>query len=99
LSAVPSGDFYTVSIGYPTNLGRYLVEKGSVAVEGISLTISALTNDHLDIAVIPKTWKMTRSALSQSRRPRQSRGGRDRQIRRAVVGFQLRNICKCKKGC
>jgi len=59
LSAVPTGDFYTVSIGFPSELGRYLVEKGSVAVEGISLTIAALTNDHLDIAVIPKTWELT----------------------------------------
>jgi len=59
LSAVAAGDFYRVSIGYPTHLGRYLVEKGSVTVEGISLTIAALTNDQLDIAVIPKTWEMT----------------------------------------
>jgi len=59
LSAVPSGDFYTVSIGYPADLGRYMVEKGSISVEGISLTIAALTNDHFDIAVIPKTWELT----------------------------------------
>jgi len=59
LSAVGSGDFYTVSIGFPPELGRYFVEKGSVAVEGISLTIATLTNDHFGIAVIPKTWQMT----------------------------------------
>ncbi len=59
LSAVAHGDFYTVSINFPGDLGRYLVEKGSVAVEGISLTIAALAKDHFDIAVIPKTWEMT----------------------------------------
>ena len=59
LSAVAAGDFYTVSIGYPADLGRYMVEKGSISVEGISLTIAALTNDHFDIAVIPKTWELT----------------------------------------
>ena len=59
LSAVAAGDFYTVSIGYPAHLSRYLVEKGSIAVEGISLTIAALTDDHFEIAVIPKTWEMT----------------------------------------
>ena len=59
LSAVPLGVFYTVSIGFPSDLGRYLVEKGSVAVEGISLTIAELADDHFEIAVIPKTWDMT----------------------------------------
>ena len=35
------------------------VYKGSIAVEGISLTIAALAEDHFEIAVIPKTWEMT----------------------------------------
>ena len=33
--------------------------KGLVAVEGISLTIAALTDDYFEIAVIPKTWELT----------------------------------------
>lgn len=59
LSAVPEGDFWTVRIGFPLELGRYFVHKGSVTVEGISLTIAALSENHFDIAVIPKTWEMT----------------------------------------
>lgn len=59
LSAEPQGDFWTVRIGFPAELARYFVHKGSVAIEGISLTIAALANDHFDIAVIPKTWEMT----------------------------------------
>lgn len=59
ISAEKNGDFYTVKIGYPEELARYLVLKGSVAVEGISLTIASLGDDHFDIAVIPKTWQMT----------------------------------------
>ena len=59
LSAVSEGDFWTVRIGFPAELARYFVHKGSVAVEGISLTIAALADDHFDIAVIPKTWEMT----------------------------------------
>ena len=58
-SAESRGDFYTVKIGFPPELARYFVYKGSVAVEGISLTIAALAKDHFDIAVIPKTWEMT----------------------------------------
>ena len=59
LSAESQSDFYTVKIGFPPELARYFVHKGSVAVEGISLTIAALAEDHFDIAVIPKTWEMT----------------------------------------
>jgi riboflavin synthase len=59
LSAEPQGDFWTVKIGFPSSLARYFVHKGSVAVEGISLTIAALNDDNFDIAIIPKTWEMT----------------------------------------
>lgn len=59
LSAVESGGFWTVRIGYPKELGQYLVYKGSVAVEGISLTIAKLDADGFEIAVIPKTWELT----------------------------------------
>src|SRR5690242_5669484 len=53
------GDSWTVRIGYPPEIVRYLVFKGSVAVEGISLTIAALTAEHFEIAIIPKTWEVT----------------------------------------
>ena len=59
VSAVQSGDFWTVRIGFPDDIARYLVYKGSIAVEGISLTIANLADDHFDIAVIPKTWELT----------------------------------------
>ncbi len=59
VSAVPEGDFWTVRVGFPAALARYFVYKGSVAVEGISLTIAALADLHFDIAVIPKTWEVT----------------------------------------
>jgi riboflavin synthase len=59
VSAVQSGDFWTVRISFPKEIGQYLVYKGSVAVEGISLTIAALGTDYFEIAVIPKTWELT----------------------------------------
>jgi riboflavin synthase len=59
LSAESRGDFWNVRVGFPTEIGRYLVHKGSIAVEGISLTIAALSEGHFDIAVIPKTWQLT----------------------------------------
>jgi riboflavin synthase len=59
LSAADLGGSWTVRISYPSEIARYLVFKGSVAVEGISLTISNLTDDYFEIAVIPKTWEVT----------------------------------------
>ncbi|HYJ92329.1 MAG TPA: riboflavin synthase [Pyrinomonadaceae bacterium] len=59
LSAEDQGDFRTVRVGFPSEIAQYLVYKGSVAVEGISLTIASLADHHFEIAVIPKTWEMT----------------------------------------
>jgi riboflavin synthase len=59
LSAEEHGGSWTVRFGFPAEVARYLVFKGSVAVEGISLTIAALGEDHFEVAVIPKTWAVT----------------------------------------
>lgn len=59
LGAKQDGDFWTVKIGFPADIGQYLVYKGSISVEGISLTIANLYADSFDIAVIPKTWELT----------------------------------------
>ena len=65
ISAIQSGDFWTVRIGFPPEFAKYLVYKGSVAVEGISLAVASLADDHFEIAVIPKTWELTNlSSLS-----------------------------------
>lgn len=59
LEAQPSGNGWVLRIAYPPELGRYFVEKGSVAVDGISLTIARLTDQWFEIAVIPQTWRAT----------------------------------------
>jgi len=59
LGAEKHVESWTFRIAYPKEIGRYLVFKGSVAVEGISLTIANLTHDYFEIAVIPKTWEVT----------------------------------------
>jgi riboflavin synthase len=63
LSAEEHGGSWTVRVAYPPELARYLVFKGSVAVEGISLTIAGLTEEHFEIAVIPKTWAVTNFSI------------------------------------
>ncbi len=59
LQAVQDGDFWTVRVAFPKEIGQYLVLKGSVSVEGISLTIADLADEYFEIAVIPKTWELT----------------------------------------
>jgi riboflavin synthase len=43
----------------PPGLGRYLVEKGSVAVDGVSLTVAAVADASFDVALIPHTLEVT----------------------------------------
>jgi riboflavin synthase len=48
-----------VTIGIPPTLMRYVVEKGSIAVDGVSLTISALGDDWIQVSLIPETLERT----------------------------------------
>src|SRR5919106_3201029 len=50
VSAIDHGGSWTVRIKYPSEIARYLVFKGSVAGEGISLTIANLAEDYFEIA-------------------------------------------------
>ena len=59
LSAEAHGGSWTVNIAYPPELARYHVFKGSIAVDGISLTIAGLTEEYFEVAIIPKTWAIT----------------------------------------
>jgi riboflavin synthase len=59
LGAEEHGGSWTVRIAYPAEVARYLVFKGSVAVEGISLTVAGLAEDYFEVAIIPKTWAVT----------------------------------------
>ena len=66
LGSESHGESWTFRIAYPKEIARYLVLKGSVAVEGISLTIANLTDDYFEIAVIPKTWELTNFSQLQT---------------------------------
>lgn len=65
LNVEDHGESWTFRVGYPAEIARYLVFKGSIAVEGISLTIAELTDEYFEVAIIPKTWEVTN--LSQLR--------------------------------
>ena len=66
LQAKQDGVFWTVRVSYPPEIKQYLVYKGSISVEGISLTIANLADDYFEIAVIPKTWELTNLSSLQS---------------------------------
>ena len=53
------GDELWIAIGIPSGLGRYIVEKGSIAVDGISLTVAAIDPDVFHVAIIPHTVEIT----------------------------------------
>jgi riboflavin synthase len=55
----PEGDAYWVTIGFPPSMAAYLIRKGSVAVDGISLTVAGLGERQFDVMVIPFTWGHT----------------------------------------
>lgn len=53
------GEFWRLHFRYPAHLGRYIAEKGSICLEGISLTIASVEKEIAGVAVIPETIKQT----------------------------------------
>jgi riboflavin synthase len=61
LAVTPEGDGTRVTIGIPGPLRRYVAEKGSLAVDGVSLTVARAEADRCEVALIPHTLKVTTS--------------------------------------
>lgn len=59
LAIEPDGDFTVFTLRVPTGLGSLLVSKGSVAVDGISLTVNDCRRDRFSVAIIPFTLRHT----------------------------------------
>jgi len=53
------GNSWTYTFDVPRGLGRFILEKGSVALDGVSLTVAARRNRRFDVAVIPETFRRT----------------------------------------
>jgi len=53
------GDSHWLTIGFQPALAPYFIRKGSVAVEGISLTVAGLDERQFDVMIIPHTWANT----------------------------------------
>jgi riboflavin synthase len=65
----PDGDSHWVTIAFGGELARYVIPRGSIAIDGVSLTIAALRDGELDVMLIPFTWAQTNlSALAPGSR-------------------------------
>jgi len=61
----PDVDFHWLTVSFPSHLAPLLVHKGSVAVDGISLTVAGLGTDRFDVQLVPFTMEHTN--LSRAR--------------------------------
>ncbi|NUS73663.1 MAG: riboflavin synthase [Corynebacteriales bacterium] len=56
---LPSEHWEVVRISLPTGFARYIVEKGSITVDGVSLTVTEISDSHFAVSLIPETLKRT----------------------------------------
>ena len=55
----PAGDSFILEIEVPENLSHFMAEKGSVTVDGISLTVNQVKHNRIWVNIIPHTWTAT----------------------------------------
>jgi riboflavin synthase len=61
----PGNDFHWLTVTFPADLARYIVHKGSIAVDGISLTVAGLGRDRFDVQLVPFTIEHTNLRRAQ----------------------------------
>jgi len=59
LSVDPEGGSHRIRVRAPRPLHRYIAPKGSITVEGVSLTVNAVEDDVFGVNIIPHTWDVT----------------------------------------
>jgi len=65
VSRIPGERWEVVRVGLPADLARYVVEKGSITVDGVSLTVSAVGADFFEVSLIPTTLALTTLGTKQ----------------------------------
>ena len=58
-SIIKEENSFIVSISKPKNISKYMIEKGFIAVDGVSLTIVEINNENFAVSLIPYTWENT----------------------------------------
>jgi len=59
ISIVSEGGSHRVKVRVPRPLHRYIAPKGSIAIEGVSLTVNEVEDDVFGVNLIPHTWEVT----------------------------------------
>lgn len=65
----PDGDSFWLTVRYPALLAPYIVRKGSIAVNGISLTVAGLDERRFDVQIVRYTWEHTNLHLAKAGDP------------------------------
>jgi riboflavin synthase len=65
VSRTPGDGWEAVRFGLPAELARYVAEKGSIAVDGVSLTVTAVGPDWFEVGLIPETLRATTLGAKQ----------------------------------
>lgn len=84
------GDFTIFDFSVPPENDRYIIEKGSITVDGISLTINRCSKGHFSVSIIPHTLQMTTLAQLKS-------GGKV-NIEVDIIGKYVEKLLAEKKG-
>ncbi len=82
-------EFYEFIIDFPSELGKYMVEKGSIAINGISLTINKIYGNSISLMIIPHTFENTNLKYSNS--------GDFVNIEVDIIGKYVENMLKFNK--
>ena len=66
VSLESDGHCYRLTFSVPSHLGKYIAQKGSITVDGVSLTVNAVDKCQFDVNIVPRTWDNTAIAHYQS---------------------------------
>jgi len=59
ISIIPEGDSRKIRIAVPSGYVGYVAQKGSIAIDGVSLTVNDVGDDYFEVNIIPHTWEHT----------------------------------------
>lgn len=59
ISREPSANWEVVRVRIPSNLSKYVVQKGSITFDGVSLTVNDISDDIVSLSLIPETLRLT----------------------------------------
>ena len=83
------GESRRFTVEAPAELARYIAAKGSVALDGISLTVNEVEQRRFGINIIPHTLTHTTLGARRARRPGQPRSRPDRALRGAARSMEF----------